>query len=391
MASHRRDPAAACGDNPGAEHRARRARQLSRLGGIAVATTAAAGLTPGIGYAVPGGPGPNAAETTAQRTAAVQHEISQLYQQAEAATEAYDAAQERVTQLQLAVAGEAAQARQVNAAYAAANVGLGRLAAQQYRDAGLDSTFELLLTAHPDTYLQRAAATAQLVTTERERLQDARVAARNLDLFRRTSADQFQELAAARTELATERGAIESRLAQAQADLATLGELQRRRVAATLESGGYPGEGDAVAISGPPPSLASLVDAIQAFGVGGDDSVQADRAAEAVSAAYAELGKPYVWGATGPNAFDCSGLTQHAWGRAGVRLPRTSEEQAQIGTAVPLSQIRPGDLVIYFAGRTHVGMYVGHGMVIHAPHAGSVVQFAPVTSMPISKIVRPDA
>jgi cell wall-associated NlpC family hydrolase len=70
-------------------------------------------------------------------------------------------------------------------------------------------------------------------------------------------------------------------------------------------------------------------------------------------------------------------------------LPRTSQEQANAGEGVPLSDIRPGDLVIYYAGDTHVGLYVGQGLVIHAPRPGSFVQFAPVDSMPIDKIVRP--
>jgi peptidoglycan DL-endopeptidase CwlO len=381
-------PVALPGDRP----RVRRARRLSRLGGIAVATTAAAGLAPGIGHATPGGSGLTAMPSPAQRTEAVKQEISRLYQQAEAATEAYDGAQERITELQIAVAGEAAASERVNAAYTAATTGLGRLAAQQYRDAGLDSTFELLLSAHPDTYLQQASATVQLVTTEKDRLEDARTAARDLALFRRTSATEFQELAAARAQLAAGRAAVESRLAQAQADLAGLDYAQREQVAATLADGGYPGEGAVFSPAGPPPPLALLLDDIRALGSPDDaDRVDATRAAAAVSAAYAELGKPYVWGATGPAAFDCSGLTQHVWARAGVELPRTSQEQAGISGDVPLSQIRPGDLVIYFTGQTHVGIYVGRGLVIHAPHAGAVVQFAPVASMPISKIVRPDA
>jgi cell wall-associated NlpC family hydrolase len=115
----------------------------------------------------------------------------------------------------------------------------------------------------------------------------------------------------------------------------------------------------------------------------------ASRIVKAVETAYNELGKPYVWGATGPGEFDCSGLTQHVWASAGVQLPRTSQEQATVGQTVPVSSIRPGDLVVYFPGATHIGIYVGHGLVIHAPRPGSVVQFTPLDSMPINKVVRP--
>lgn len=112
----------------------------------------------------------------------------------------------------------------------------------------------------------------------------------------------------------------------------------------------------------------------------------ADRA---VRYAYAQLGKPYLYGGTGPYAFDCSGLTQRAWLAAGVRIPRTSQAQADFGMPVSLSHIQPGDLVIYYPGRFHVGIYVGGGRVIVAPHSGAVVRFARVTSMPISTIRRP--
>ena len=113
-----------------------------------------------------------------------------------------------------------------------------------------------------------------------------------------------------------------------------------------------------------------------------------DRARAAIEAAIADLGKPYVFGAEGPDAFDCSGLIQDAWRQAGVELPRTSSEQAEAGQQVPLSQIQPGDLVIYYAGRSHIGMYVGNGKIIHAPHPGAQVRYAPLMSMPVNMVVR---
>jgi peptidoglycan DL-endopeptidase CwlO len=393
VASHRR-----VRGFPSAPHRPRRFRRLSRLGGLAIATAAASGLAPGIGYAAPSGVGSTALDSGVQRTEAVQEQISQLYQDAEAATEAYDGAQERIARLQSAVAGEAAESDQVRAEFMAANTGLGRLAAEQYRDSGLDPTLALLLAAHPDTYLQQAIATARFVTTEQEHLLDARNAQQNLDMLQQRATEEFEELAAARSQLVAGRAEIESRLSAARADLAGLAPAVRQQVATTLDSGygggygDYPGEGVSVALSTAPPSLGSLINGIVALGGDKSQPDQTDlvRSEKAVTAAYAELGKPYVWGATGPNDFDCSGLTQHVWAAAGVALPRTSEEQADIGGDVPLGDIRPGDLVLYFSGRTHIGIYVGQGLVIHAPHAGSVVQFAPLNSMPINKVVRPD-
>ena len=95
-------------------------------------------------------------------------------------------------------------------------------------------------------------------------------------------------------------------------------------------------------------------------------------------AALSKLGRPYVWGATGPNQFDCSGLVQWAYRQAGVALDRTTYDQIHDGVAVPRSQIRPGDLVFPHSG--HVQMAIGNGMVIEAPHAGATVRISPLGS-----------
>jgi peptidoglycan DL-endopeptidase CwlO len=95
--------------------------------------------------------------------------------------------------------------------------------------------------------------------------------------------------------------------------------------------------------------------------------------------AFAELGKRYVWGATGPNTFDCSGLTQFVWRQAGVLIPRVAADQYAWTIPVPLSQLLPGDLV--FFGRTdihHVGIYIGDGLMINAPYTGTVVQVSTI-------------
>ncbi|MFD9673073.1 C40 family peptidase, partial [Streptomyces sp. NPDC059981] len=113
------------------------------------------------------------------------------------------------------------------------------------------------------------------------------------------------------------------------------------------------------------------------------------RAARAVAFAYAAIGKPYVLGATGPGSYDCSGLTQAAWRAAGVSLPRTTYTQINTGRRVSRDQLAPGDLVFFYSGVTHVGMYVGNGQMIHAPRPGSTVRLAPVDSMPWAGAARP--
>ncbi|MEU6721655.1 C40 family peptidase [Nonomuraea sp. NPDC046802] len=104
-------------------------------------------------------------------------------------------------------------------------------------------------------------------------------------------------------------------------------------------------------------------------------SIQQKRAAKAVAVAEAQLGDPYRYGATGPDAFDCSGLVQHAWRKAGVELPRvTGGQYRALHVKVSWSDVKPGDLM-FFGGFGHVAMYVGGGRIIHAPRTGERVRF----------------
>ena len=109
----------------------------------------------------------------------------------------------------------------------------------------------------------------------------------------------------------------------------------------------------------------------------------------AVSFALAQLGDPYVYGAAGPDAWDCSGLTMAAWAAAGVSLPHSSSMQLSSGTPVSSSALVPGDLVFYYSPISHVALYIGNGQVVHAPYPGTTVEVVPLTSMPISAAVRP--
>jgi cell wall-associated NlpC family hydrolase len=112
------------------------------------------------------------------------------------------------------------------------------------------------------------------------------------------------------------------------------------------------------------------------------------RAAAALSYAYGKLGSPYVWGATGPNAFDCSGLVQAAYRSAGVSLPRTTYAQIGAGHRVSRSELLPGDLVFFYSGVSHVGIYVGNGQMIHAPNPSAPVRLAPIDQMPFAGATR---
>ena len=127
---------------------------------------------------------------------------------------------------------------------------------------------------------------------------------------------------------------------------------------------------------------------------GGDVRLPSDvpasgRAAAAVQYALAQVGDAYVYGAAGPSAFDCSGLTMMSWAQAGVGLPHSSSAQFGSGPHVSSSALQPGDLVFYYSPISHVGIYIGNGLIVHAANPGTGVRVAGVFSMPYSGAVRP--
>ncbi|MEV0503483.1 C40 family peptidase, partial [Streptomyces spectabilis] len=127
-----------------------------------------------------------------------------------------------------------------------------------------------------------------------------------------------------------------------------------------------------------------------ALGAPGARRAPSARGERAVRYAVAQIGKPYEWGAEGPASFDCSGLTQRAWGAGGREIPRTSQEQWARLPRVPLRQLRPGDLVVYFPKATHIALYLGDGLVVHAPRPGAKVKVSPLAANPLLGAVRPD-
>lgn len=115
-------------------------------------------------------------------------------------------------------------------------------------------------------------------------------------------------------------------------------------------------------------------------------------AAKAIAFAFAQLGKPYIWGGTGPSGFDCSGLVQAAWAYAGVAIPRTSEEQWAGLTHVSPSNMEPGDILVFYSGASHVGLYIGNGYMIQASTTGTPIEKSAIAGYYLSNllgVVRP--
>jgi cell wall-associated NlpC family hydrolase len=114
-----------------------------------------------------------------------------------------------------------------------------------------------------------------------------------------------------------------------------------------------------------------------------------DRGGRAAQKACSLIGKPYVFGANGPGSYDCSGLTQAAWASVGVHLEHYTKDQWGEGKAISQSQLQPGDLVFYYSDLHHMAIYIGGGMVVHAPHTGDHVRMAPIDRGPIAGYRRP--
>ncbi|WP_438292176.1 NlpC/P60 family protein [Streptomyces sp. HUAS TT7] len=327
---------------------------------LALASAATATLFEGSGHADP-------KLTPAQ----VKAKVDQLYQDAEVATEAYDGTKEKADATERSLnelRDEAARkTQQLNTARNA----LGSLAAAQYRSGTVAPELQLILSSDPKQYLDDAAMAERAGDRTAVAVSGVQKQLGELDRLHTTADGKLTELRAQQSTLQKQKSDIQSKITSAEALLAQLTAPER---AAYEEPAAAPADTRASRSADAPraPMAAPI-----------------GRAAAAVSFAYSALGKPYVWGATGPSSFDCSGLTQAAWRSAGVQLPRTTYTQINAGSRVPRSQLAPGDLVFFYSGISHVGLYIGGGQMIHAPHPGAPVRIAPIDQMPFAGAVRP--
>jgi|SRR3712207_4167830 cell wall-associated NlpC family hydrolase len=139
--------------------------------------------------------------------------------------------------------------------------------------------------------------------------------------------------------------------------------------------------GAGIALS-PLPASAAAGDSAGTAVAAAPAAASSSAAQVAVDTALAQVGDPYVYGATGPNSFDCSGLTSFSYKAAGISIPRTSKAQSTFGTPVAKANLQPGDLVFFYSPVSHVGMYIGNGQMVHASTAGKPVAVVNLDSMP---------
>ncbi|MEU9195515.1 C40 family peptidase [Streptomyces hundungensis] len=351
-----------------------RVRSVCALAVAAALATAAVGP---LAVAAPQPPGESSTVLPAGPEASASALLTQLqtlFRQTEEATEAYNATDVELKRREEEDKKLAASLATARSALAHSRGEAGRLAREQYQGRSELSTYlRLLLARDPQSaldqrhVLDRAAGERQAAV---DRLTHGEQRAADLARASRRALDEQQALARRQRQAKDD---VELRLREVEKLLADLSPEQLAELT-RLEAQGTEKAQESLLASG-------ALSGTRAPSAAGD---------RALTYAVEQIGKPYVWGAEGPESYDCSGLTSQAWAHAGRAIPRTSQEQWAELPRVPLTSLRPGDLVIYFPTATHVAMYLGDGLVVQAPRPGSHVKVSPIAANPLLGAVRPD-
>ncbi|MGW7343540.1 NlpC/P60 family protein [Streptomyces sp. NPDC054854] len=298
-----------------------------------------------------------------------------LYQKAEEASEAYNAAEVALKARQDDERRLGAELGRTRSALSAEKAAAGRLAREQYQGSREFSPYlRLLLSGDPQQAVDQRRLTA------REGARRAGVVAR----LERGEKQAGVLAAGARKALEAQRVLAEEQKRHREDVAARLKEVERLLAALTPEELARLGEREEAVTAG------AQRDLLGSGRLPARTGTPTAAGGAALGFATAQIGKPYVWGAEGPGSFDCSGLTSKAWAHAGRSIPRTSQEQWARLPKVPLDRLRPGDLVVYFPKATHVALYIGDGKVIQAPRPGASVKVSPIAANPVLGAVRPD-
>lgn len=321
-----------------------------------------------------------------ERVATVSERVDDLYRQAETANQRLLAAQLEHGEAAKALKASKRAVRSQDAELADMTTQMGGFAAAAYRQGIVEPTLHLVLSDEPgtaldesmmlDAYADRQASSLALVASERTSL-----LAKQADIE-----EQAAALAAIEATIEQEQATLDSKVEQAEGLLSSLQEKERRELERLEAQRAERAERQAAraAARQAPPVADSDSDADVAA-----PAPASGRGSAAVSFALGQIGDYYAYGGTGPSVWDCSGLTGGAWAAAGVAVPRTS--QAQFGSLprVSMDALQPGDIIGYYGGVSHVGLYIGNGQIVHASRPGRPVSIAPLNSMPVMGAVRP--
>jgi len=292
----------------------------------------------------------------------VQQRVDTLYQQAEQASERYNNAKLRLTALRSELKDlKADQGRQTQA-LSGVREQLRDSLLQQFEGSGISAVGQAAFSSDPKDFLAGMTTVSAVNSVQGDLLERYNTQVTALDIRRKATEDRADQVAKTEKELKSDKADIEGKLSDAKELLSTLQEKERQEI-----------------LSRDSTRLPTTTTSVPASG----------RAAAAVKYAMAQVGKAYVYGAAGPNAFDCSGLTMMAWAQAGVSLPHSSSAQYSSGPHVAESDLRPGDLVFYYSPISHVGMYIGNGLIVNAENPSVGVKVTGLHTMPYVGAVRP--
>jgi len=313
-------------------------RKLSGTAGLAAATAALALIVPG---------GISAAQTTAPKPnlTTLVAEAKQLEFQINALSEQYDGLRIQLTRAQADERIARNAAARGAAALAAGQQAVARLAAENYMNSGLDPAFQALTTGNPQQFLTQAATITELDQSSGEKVNTLSNEVAQALRAKQTADQQVGEVNALEAQMNVKKMAILARIDQVNS------AAMKQAMAIFTQTGQYPN------ISIPTENTVG---------------------AQALQAAISREGAPYVWGAAGPGAFDCSGLVVWAYAQEGIALPHYTGDLWNSGVHVARSDLEPGDLVFFFPDISHVGIYIGNGMMIDAPDFGVPVKVDPV-------------
>ncbi|MFC9976129.1 NlpC/P60 family protein [Spirillospora sp. NPDC127200] len=314
-------------------------RWMAAVAGLAVTATLAAPV--GAAHAQPAKPKPNAKQAQAKLTK-LNEQVEDLVEKYNQVTEDLKAARKKLQAAQKAGKSELAAFDQQRARVA-------QMAANAYKKGDTGGVAGFVGTGDPQAVLDQQAVFTLLQQNRSDDLSQFLATAQRLRREQAQAQAAFNEVNAKAKEMKEKKAEVEKSISRQKKLLAKLGEKQDK-----------PGTGSG--------------------GTGGSYNGPASGSARtALNYAYAQLGKPYVYGGTGPSGYDCSGLTMRAWGAAGVNITRTTNSQWAATKHIDKSALQPGDLV-FFRSLGHVGMYVGGGKMIHAPRTGKNVEIVSITS-----------
>ncbi|TGA96558.1 C40 family peptidase [Streptomyces sp. MZ04] len=350
----------------------------------------------------------------------VQKKVDDLYQQAGVATQKYNSAKERTEKQRKKVDTLLDDVAQRTDKLNEARQELGSFAAAQYRTGAVSETATMMLAEDPQGYFDQNHLSDRLTERQKKAVDDYQTQQASATKQRTKAAKSLETLSDSRDDLKTSKRTVQEKLTKARTLLSELTAEEKARLAAIEKKKEEEAKRKAAELArkqeaeaeakrkaaeeaaakereeeqqndgtGGTGDNTETPDTGTGTGTGDTDSGYATKAAKVIDFAEAQIGKPYVWGATGPDSYDCSGLTQDAWKAAGISLPRTTWDQVKVGTTVKTADAKPGDLVFFYDDISHVGIYIGNGQMIHAPKPGANVRTESIYYMPIHSVVRP--